>query len=287
MRIRSPRQRRRLPEIGVVAGLALLALIVAPLVGPALPAQAAPENAPEGFAVNCRFSHSDTVDPIVMPGHAGMSHLHEFFGNQSTDENSTGASLLASTGTCADGADLSAYWVPALLVNGVRVQPQLARVYYIGGGPMVTAFPAGFKAVSGYTDQTAAWGCVVPGEPPVLSSSVAVVPTCAGGAQLMTQITFPQCWDGRSLDSADHKSHLTFPAPAPGGRQLCPATHRVRVPQVRLIVIYPRSVAGGSSVTLASGPPSSLHGDIFEAWTGSTLQTRINEATPLGGRPQP
>ena len=33
---------------------------------------------------------------------------------------------------------------------------------------------------------------------------------CPGG--LRAQIFFPACWNGKDLDSADHKSHKSYPA---------------------------------------------------------------------------
>ena len=239
-----------------------------------------------GFVVSCGFSHSASTDPIVMPGHAGMSHLHEFFGNTTTNEKSTGASLLAGSTTCDDRQDLSAYWVPALFQNGVRVAPVGARVRYEGRGGGVTAFPAGFMALSGRTDQTAAWGCATPGQRPVFSSSVATVPVCSGAAQLVAQVTFPQCWDGSSLDTANHISHLAFATEMAGQAPICPASHPVQVPKVVLEVRYPGAAVGGADVTLSSGAASTLHADIFEAWSGTSLQDRFGGRGQVGQRGQ-
>ena len=265
-----------------IAAISITAGIAGALIMSALPAQAHPghdgnqggnRQGGGGFTVQCDFSHSASVDPIVMPGHTGMSHLHEFFGNTTTNENSTGASLLAGSTTCSDSNNLSAYWVPALYQDGARVAPVSARVHYEGRGPNVTAFPAGFMALTGRTDQTAAWGCATRGAQPTFGTSVATVPTCGAGSRLVAQITFPQCWDGTSLDSADHISHLVF-----ASGNVCPTSHPVRVPQVTLAVSYSAGATGGSGVTLASGAASTLHADIFEAWVGDSLQNR------LGGR---
>ena len=43
----------------------------------------------ESFVVKCEFSHRDQVDPIVDFGINPSHHLHDFFGNTTTDENST------------------------------------------------------------------------------------------------------------------------------------------------------------------------------------------------------
>ncbi len=273
--------------------VALTSGVAGALILSALPAQAQPGDRGGnggnggnggGFAVSCGFSHSASADPIVMPGHAGMSHLHEFFGNTTTNEKSTGASLLAGSTTCDDRQDLSAYWVPALFQNGVRVAPVGVRVRYEGRGGGVTAFPAGFMAVSGRTDQTAAWGCATAGQRPVLSSSVATVPVCSGAAQLVAQITFPQCWDGSSLDTANHISHLAFATEMAGQAPICPAGHPVQVPKVVLEVRYPGAATGGAGVTLSSGAASTLHADIFEAWTGTSLQDRFGGRGQVGQR---
>ena len=272
--------------------VAVTAGVAGALIMSALPAQAQPGDRGGnggnggGFAVSCGFSHSASADPIVMRGHAGMSHLHEFFGNTRTNEKSTGGSLLAGSTTCDDRQDLSAYWVPALFQNGVRVAPAGARVRYEGRGGGVTAFPAGFMAVSGRTDQTAAWGCATAGQRPVFSSSVAAVPVCSGAAQLVAQITFPQCWDGSSLDTANHISHLAFATEMAGQAPMCPASHPVQVPKVVLEVRYPGAAVGVAGVTLSSGAASTLHADIFEAWSGTSLQDRFGGRGQVGQRGQ-
>jgi hypothetical protein len=55
--------------------------------------------------------------------------------------------------------------------------------------------------------------------------------TCPSG--LMSNVRFPTCWDGLNLDSADHMSHVAYPASGTfenGGP--CPSTHPVRLPQL-------------------------------------------------------
>ena len=95
--------------------MALTAGVAGALIASTLPAQAQPgDRGGNGgnagrFVVSCGFSHAKSSDPIVMPGHAEMSHLREFFGNTTTNENSTGASLLSGSTTCDDRHDRSAY----------------------------------------------------------------------------------------------------------------------------------------------------------------------------------
>ena len=54
---------------------------------------AGPQGAVPQFLVECDYSHMAEDDPIVYPGAPGASHLHVFFGNTSTNANSTVKSL--------------------------------------------------------------------------------------------------------------------------------------------------------------------------------------------------
>lgn len=59
---------------------------------------------------------------------------------------------------------------------------------------------------------------------------------CLGG--IRTTVTFPTCWDGTNLDSADHKSHLAYPTPAFEANGACPDTHPVTIPQVMYEIVW-------------------------------------------------
>lgn len=62
---------------------------------------------------------------------------------------------------------------------------------------------------------------------------------CPGG--IRATVIFPSCWDGKNLDSPDHKSHVTYqPGSALAGDK-CPSTHPVRIPQVMYEVEYDTS----------------------------------------------
>jgi hypothetical protein len=107
---------------------------------------------------------------------------------------------------------------------------------------------------------------------------------CSGASQLIAQITFPQCWDGTSLDSANQISHLAFATEFAGQAPVCPAGHPIQVPKVVIEVRYPGAATGGAGVSLASGAASTLHADIFEASTGTSLQDRLGGRGGRGSR---
>ena len=69
------------------------------------------------FVSLCRFSHTAPDDPIVFPGRPGLSHDHTFFGNDSTNANTTPDKLVGTQTTCDPTTDTAAYWAPTLLVS--------------------------------------------------------------------------------------------------------------------------------------------------------------------------
>ena len=91
------------------------------------------------FVTRCTFSHRLADDPIVKPNQPGLSHSHDFFGNVTTDAASTLPTLAAGGTTCINPQDHSGYWVPSLSVNGIRVDPRFANIYYQSGGQGLSA----------------------------------------------------------------------------------------------------------------------------------------------------
>lgn len=112
--------------------------------------------------------------------------------------------------------------------------------------------------------------CVAPGDP---GPRLRRPPRCARGERLKLRIRLPECWDGRSLDSPDHSSHLASALPRRGRRhRSCPESHPVAVPELVLGILY--STRGGRAVRLASGPPATAHADFFNGWDQREL-TRL------------
>ena len=227
------------------------------------------------FVSACTFSHGAPDDPIVFFGLPGASHHHSFVGNTGTNASSTLESLPAAGTTCHRGGDTAAYWMPTLSVNGQPVAPSHAQIYYRRKTTKsVEAFPAGFRMVAGDAKASSAqplrttfWNCGVLGGVRPTSS----VPTCpdARRRSLRLHVTFPSCWDGKNLDSADHQSHVRYPMQ---GR--CPARFSHALPQISLIYRYP--VSGAGDVQLASGGQLTAHADFFNAWRQGDLQALVD-----------
>jgi hypothetical protein len=103
------------------------------------------------------------------------------------------------------------------------------------------------------------------------------IPDC-GGDIINASIEFPECWDGRNLDSADHRSHLKYVT----DRQSCPTSHPVRLPRISILLYFQgqRSVSGWhlSADKHHSGgqPGGSLHADWFGGWNDDAMDLWIN-----------
>jgi hypothetical protein len=279
---------------------AAFAVIVSLLLA-ALPAAAAgrhPKLQGNNFFSNCRFSHVAPDDPIVYPRAPGRSHSHTFFGNTSTDASSTVASLRAAVTTCSVKADRAAYWVPTLFQRGREVRPAKAQVYYVlRGYDQMSPFPAGLRMVAGdahamrpQPTHVTFWACggsAVRIRISHTASTCGVVrarmkgvfkscPTCPARrlpevrAKTFVElhVDFPDCWDGHRLDSPDHRSHMAY-----SRNYVCPASHPVKVPLIRLMIRYP--ITDGRHVVLASGGQLSGHADFFNAWDERTLANLV------------
>jgi hypothetical protein len=237
------------------------------------------------FFSNCRLSHSRADDPIVHPRMPGGSHPHEFFGNTSTSAASTLATLLAHGTTCNRHADRAAYWVPALYQRGHVVKPLGVSVYsQLRSIGRIRPFPPGLKIVAGnaaavkpQSTKIAFWNCVYPPGPFTPSAAPPLCPRRRAAmlrrgieprGHLLLNVNFPDCWDGRRLDSADHHSHMAY------SKDLrCPASHPVKVPRLRLTVIH--AIRGGRDLALASGGVLSAHADFFNAWNEKELKRLV------------
>jgi Domain of unknown function (DUF1996) len=66
---------------------------------------------------------------------------------------------------------------------------------------------------------------------------------------LRAELHFPDCWDGRHLDSEDHKSHVTFR----GGDGTCPPTHPVPVPEIDVEFGFETKEYGAQQLVLSTG----------------------------------
>ena len=251
--------------------LAPIVLAVAAAVLLAAPGAAAPPRDsafPGGsyFAILCSFSHRNNDDPIVFPGQPGRSHNHTYIGNTSVNAFSTPASLRGGDTTCELPGEAAAYWMPTLYVGTEPIIPLAGIVYYIKHtNARVETLPEGLKMVAGNAGAkkaqskiVGAWSCGGIGG----KLRVSVLPQCRPDQALELRIHFPNCWNGKTLDSPDHKRHMAYSV---GGN--CPQSHPVPLPTIALILVYD---AVPKRARLASGKYG-LHADFMNGWEPDVL----------------
>lgn len=271
----------------------------------AIPITASPDVV-GAFRFICNAGQLLSDDPIAYPGQPGRSHLHQFFGNMGANASSTYSSLRQNgASSCMSPLNRSAYWMPAMLDGkGNVVRPDYVSVYYkrrplsdpkcslTSGDPQAEgnciSLPNGLRFIFGYnmanpadTPTGAAYfNCMgstsTPGHYSTITAAMANCPTKPNpdGSfnKLGALINAPTCWDGKNLDSANHRSHVAYQSYGNWGYAKCPSTHPFVIPGFTMGVWYTVDENLGtwqlSSDAMMPGaaPGSTFHADWFGAW---------------------
>jgi Domain of unknown function (DUF1996) len=253
----------------LLSAVAVAAVTVLAVLGtaPAASAVSATEARGASFSVRCDFSHRASDDPIVFPGKPGAAHSHDFFGNESTDANSTYESMLKAGTTCTRPLDTAGYWMPTVRWNGQILKPDRAVFYYRAGGKdhrKVKPFEGGLKLI---TDSHIKWRCG-------RGNDSDRAPRRCSNNVLGVRFTFPDCSNGK-LDSHDHMAHMAY-AERIHGEIRCPRSHPIPVPVLVMNVTFPLPTSRGP-VRLSSGGPSTAHADFFNAWNQEELRRLVSQ----------
>ena len=85
-------------------------------------------------------------------------------------------------------------------------------------------------------------------------------------------IQSPDCWDGKNMDSANHRTHVSYGDYGTWGYYKCPSTHPFVIPQFTMGVWFMVDANLGtwhlSSDEMIPGavPGTTFHADWFGAW---------------------
>ncbi|KAI9898000.1 hypothetical protein N3K66_006360 [Trichothecium roseum] len=261
------------------------------------------------FTVNCAPLTVQRADPIVQPG--GLSgHVHAVVGGtafQFTMGEDTAVN--AKETTCDKILDQSNYWQPQLYHQNKdgkfeMVEFQGAVAYYLDrtcdyeagrqncdGAPKPIAPPPNLRMVVGNPfrkdydsnnkeHQAISHVCLEP------ASDTPELPKAC--SRMRAETYFPACWNGKDLDSEDHKSHMAFPEDGAYNTGVCPESHPTAIFSVFYEFFYDTGKftdnfnrwvwAQGDTVGYG------LHGDYLQGWTDQPrLEDSITTCTGDGG----
>ncbi|CAL9618570.1 hypothetical protein SUDANB23_05794 [Streptomyces sp. enrichment culture] len=259
--------------------------------------------------------NSDNV--IAAPGVSnGAHHFHDYIGNQATNAFVSDDELARAETSCEDQRDKSSYYWPVLrLQNGTEerdaqspgggiegnageiVTPKDVTLTFVGNPKAkVTAMPRLLRIitgdaksfVNGPANANASWSCTGFEDRQLKDK----YPLCPEGSDVVRSFAFQSCWDGRNIDSANHRTHMAF-MDAEGN---CPAGFQP-IPQLVQRIVYdvdaPSLEDGGKTVPLFAvdsfpeqlHKPITDHGDfinVFEEDLMNEMVACINEGRTCG-----
>ncbi|WP_435834110.1 DUF1996 domain-containing protein, partial [Streptomyces albogriseolus] len=259
--------------------------------------------------------NSDNV--IAAPGVSnGAHHFHDYIGNQATNAFVSDDELTRAETSCEDQRDKSSYYWPVLrLQNGTEerdaqspgggiegnageiVTPKDVTLTFVGNPKgKVTAMPRLLRIitgdaksfVNGPANANASWSCTGFEDRQLKDK----YPLCPEGSDVVRSFAFQSCWDGRNIDSANHRTHMAF-TDAEGN---CPAGFQP-IPQLVQRIVYdvdaPSLEDGGKTVPLFAvdsfpeqlHKPITDHGDfinVFEEDLMNEMVACINEGRTCG-----
>lgn len=259
--------------------------------------------------------NSDNV--IAAPGVSnGAHHFHDYIGNQATNAFVSDDELTRAETSCQDQRDKSSYYWPVLrLQNGTEEQdaqspgggiegnageivtPKDVTLTFVGNPKAkVTAMPRLLRIitgdaksfVNGPANANASWSCTGFEDRQLKDK----YPLCPEGSDVVRSFAFQSCWDGRNIDSANHRTHMAF-TDAEGN---CPAGFQP-IPQLVQRIVYdvdaPSLEDGGKTVPLFAvdsfpeqlHKPITDHGDfinVFEEDLMNEMVDCINEGRTCG-----
>ncbi|KAH7092289.1 hypothetical protein FB567DRAFT_614146 [Paraphoma chrysanthemicola] len=200
----------------------------------------------------------DRVDPIVNPGKVA-GHVH----------------------TVSGGSGFSA----SMTYQDARASNATEKLH---------AFPEGFRMLAGDSNkrsggsdlatQGISYACLGANQPETNN-----IPnySCPGG--LRAQVFFPACWDGKNLDSPDHKSHVAYPTQYNNG--YCPDAFPVHMISIFYEILYNTNIFADQwngtqhPFVFANGDATGygLHGDFLNGWDVDVLQNAIDTCNDASG----
>ncbi|KAJ3917915.1 WSC domain-containing protein [Lentinula edodes] len=201
--------------------------------------------------------------------------------------------------------DKSNYWYPHLYFqhkNGSFSALDVGNVMYVyylfndaadGQPNTVQAFPDNVSDMtlrsyneSSYAQQAVTFLCL---DFNGVSTKYNMLPPVSCPSGLRAQINFPMCWDGKNLDSADHKSHVAFPSGGPDSGTCDDPAFPVTIPRVFIEGYWSTgdwdairdtdAMNSTQPYVFSYGDPTGYgyHADFYNGWESGVLQNVLDK----------
>ncbi|KAJ7270936.1 hypothetical protein C8J57DRAFT_1320084 [Mycena rebaudengoi] len=200
------------------------------------------------------------LDPVVSPGSVS-THAHAVLGGSSFGMNTSTAALRNSVCTSIPiPEDKSNYWFPAIppclrysrwsndTFTSVSGNAVMYIDYLFNDTPgYTTAFPDDFRMLSGdptlrtldpssFAQQAITFICLDFNGKSSRYNELPAGISCPSG--IRSQINMPSCWNGKDIDSADHKSHVAFLSTGPDSGTCNDPNFPITLPRIFLEVYW-------------------------------------------------
>ncbi|KEY63964.1 hypothetical protein S7711_08689 [Stachybotrys chartarum IBT 7711] len=270
------------------------------------------------------------MDPITNSGSISP-HVHAIHGSSGFTLTSSFDELAGGDCTsCRVTQDKSVYWHPALYFQDADTgEYELVKqvggmlAYYLLNGDNITAFPPGFRMLSGDTDRrtytagdpslpdtekslwaannetgqdtlaqrSIGFNCLNYAMQPeatlyrhYLPDKAYLDANCKDGIRF--EVMFPSCWNGIDLDTENHMAHVAFPDLVITGQ--CPEDFPVRTPSLLYETIWATNAYADRNghFIIANNDVTGYgyHGDFVTGWDEDFLQQAVDTCTNPSGR---
>ncbi|CEL11070.1 hypothetical protein ASPCAL14177 [Aspergillus calidoustus] len=267
------------------------------------------------FSFSCLPLTTQLSDPIVSPGQQS-SHTHVVTGGTAFQRRmGPETARSADETTCEVAIDRSNYWIPALYHANANassisdasregsfemIEYEWSAIYYLnracnhtlgattcGEGSYPLAPPAGLRVIAGdpkletyndsdFSQRAISHMCL---QQNGTSKETKHLPRTSC-SKLRSQVFFPSCWDGKNLDSPDHKSHMAYPAIGDYNVGVCPKSHPIAIFSLFVEFLFNTApFPDYENWVYATNDfvGYSLHGDFINGWTDQQALQRALE----------
>ncbi|KAF6759834.1 hypothetical protein DFP72DRAFT_884346 [Ephemerocybe angulata] len=243
----------------------------------------------------------ERIDPIVNPGKVS-GHTHIVFGGSNFGLTASTENMRKSECSSVPvKEDKSNYWAPLLYfqwANGSFSSLDGGSViYYLFNDKAgtTTAFPPDFRMLSGdptlrsYNATSHAQLAIdflcLDFNGQTTKHTGLPEKQCPSG--IRSQVNFPSCWDGKNVDSPDHKSHVAFRSGGPDSGDCLDPKYPVNLPRIFMELYWntgefdnvrSQAMNPNQPFVFAYGDPTGYgnHADFYNGWEDGVLQRAVD-----------